>query len=220
MGNKTINIAIDGPAGAGKSTIAKELSKKLNIIYLDTGAMYRGLAYLVSKLNFKVVDEIALKPVLENLDMRIEFNDIQQIIVNGQNVTPFIREHKISKIASDISAIPSVRLKMVELQREIAKNNDVVLDGRDIGTFVLPDASYKFFITAVPEERAKRRYLELQLKGNNITLEEVYKDICERDFNDSHRALAPLRQADDAVLVDTTNMSIEEVINTVLSYIR
>lgn len=220
MENKTINIAIDGPAGAGKSTIAKELSKKLNIIYLDTGAMYRGIAYLASGFELGVFDESSINPILENLDMRIEFGDIQQIIVNGKNITPFIREHKISKLASDISAIPSVRLKLVEIQREIAENNNVVLDGRDIGTFVLPNAKYKFYITASPEVRAERRYAELQQKGANITKDEVYKDICSRDFNDSNRAFAPLKQSKDAILLDTTNMSINEVVDTVLSYIR
>lgn len=219
MDKNCINIAIDGPAGAGKSTIAKELSKKLNIIYLDTGAMYRGVAYLASSHNLDVIDESAIIPLLENLDMRIEFGDIQQVIVNGQNITPYIREHKISKLASDISAIPAVRLKLVEIQREIAKNNNVVLDGRDIGTFVLPKAKFKFFITASPLERANRRYMELQQKGVKITKDEVLNDICSRDYNDSNRAFAPLVQADDAILLDTTDMDINQVVNTVLSYI-
>lgn len=214
---KHFNIALDGPSGAGKSTVAKALAKRLDIIYLDTGAMYRSLAYVAVKQGIDVNDEAAVKPMLNNLDMKIITGDSQQIIVNGENVTPFIREHYVSKAASDISALPSVRIKLVELQREIAKNDCVVLDGRDIGTYVLPDAKYKFFITATPEVRAKRRFEELKAKGGAPSYEKVLEDIKLRDYNDSHRAFAPLKQADDAVLVDTTNMSIDEVIDFVLN---
>lgn len=211
------NIALDGPSGAGKSTVAKALAKRLDIIYLDTGAMYRSLAYVAVKQGIDVNDEAAVRPMLDNLDMKIITGDSQQIIVNGENVTPFIREHYVSKAASDISALPAVRIKLVELQREIAKNDCVVLDGRDIGTYVLPDAKYKFFITATPEVRAKRRFEELKAKGDAPSYEKVLEDIKVRDYNDSHRAFAPLKQADDAVLVDTTNMSIDEVIDFVLN---
>lgn len=214
---KHFNIALDGPSGAGKSTVAKALAKRLDIIYLDTGAMYRSLAYVAVKQGIDVNDEAAVKPMLDNLDMKIITGDSQQIIVNGENVTPFIREHYVSKAASDISALPAVRIKLVELQREIAKNDCVVLDGREIGTYVLPDAKYKFFITATPEVRAKRRFEELKAKGDAPSYEKVLEDIKVRDFNDSHRAFAPLKQADDAVLVDTTNMSIDEVIDFVLN---
>lgn len=214
---KHFNIALDGPSGAGKSTVAKALAKRLDIIYLDTGAMYRSLAYVAVKQGIDVNDEAAVKPMLDNLDMKIITGDSQQIIVNGENVTPFIREHYVSKAASDISALPAVRIKLVELQREIAKNDCVVLDGRDIGTYVLPDAKYKFFITATPEVRAKRRFDELKAKGDAPSYEKVLEDIKVRDYNDSHRAFAPLKQADDAVLVDTTNMSIDEVIDFVLN---
>lgn len=214
---KHFNIALDGPSGAGKSTVAKALAKRLDIIYLDTGAMYRSLAYVAVKHGIDVNDEDAVKPMLDNLDMKIITGDSQQIIVNGENVTPFIREHYVSKAASDISALPAVRIKLVELQREIAKNDCVVLDGRDIGTYVLPDAKYKFFITATPEVRAKRRFEELKSKGDAPSYEKVLEDIKVRDYNDSHRAFAPLKQADDAVLVDTTNMSIDEVIDFVLN---
>mgnify|MGYP000676003092 FL=1 len=214
---KHFNIALDGPSGAGKSTVAKALAKRLDIIYLDTGAMYRSLAYVAVKQGIDVNDEAAVKPMLDNLDMKIITGDSQQIIVNGENVTPFIREHYVSKAASDISALPAVRIKLVELQREIAKNDCVVLDGRDIGTYVLPDAKYKFFITATPEVRAKRRFEELKAKGDAPSYEKVLEDIKVRDYNDSHRAFAPLKQADDAVLVDTTNMSIDEVIDFVLN---
>lgn len=214
---KHFNIALDGPSGAGKSTVAKALAKRLDIIYLDTGAMYRSLAYVAVKQGIDVNDETAVRPMLDNLDMKIITGDSQQIIVNGENVTPFIREHYVSKAASDISALPSVRIKLVELQRKIAKNDCVVLDGRDIGTYVLPDAKYKFFITATPEVRAKRRFEELKAKGDAPSYEKVLEDIKVRDYNDSHRAFAPLKQADDAVLVDTTNMSIDEVIDFVLN---
>lgn len=214
---KHFNIALDGPSGAGKSTVAKALAKRLDIIYLDTGAMYRSLAYVAVKQGIDVNDEDAVKPMLDNLDMKIITGDSQQIIVNGENVTPFIREHYVSKAASDISALPAVRIKLVELQREIAKNDCVVLDGREIGTYVLPDAKYKFFITATPEVRAKRRFEELKAKGDAPSYEKVLEDIKVRDYNDSHRAFAPLKQADDAVLVDTTNMSIDEVIDFVLN---
>lgn len=214
---KHFNIALDGPSGAGKSTVAKALAKRLDIIYLDTGAMYRSLAYVAVKQGIDVNDEAAVKPMLDNLDMKIITGDSQQIIVNGENVTPFIREHYVSKAASDISALPAVRIKLVELQREIAKNDCVVLDGREIGTYVLPDAKYKFFITATPEVRAKRRFEELKAKGDAPSYEKVLEDIKVRDYNDSHRAFAPLKQADDAVLVDTTNMSIDEVIDFVLN---
>lgn len=211
------NIALDGPSGAGKSTVAKALAKRLGIIYLDTGAMYRSLAYVAVKQGVDVNNEQEVKPLLDNLDMKIITGDAQQIFVNGENVTPFIREHYVSKAASDISALPSVRIKLVDLQREIAKSDSVVLDGRDIGTYVLPDAKYKFFITATPEERAKRRFEELQLKGGDVpSYDKVLEDIKTRDYNDSHRAFAPLKQADDAVYVDTTDMSIDDVIKFVL----
>lgn len=218
---QNINIALDGPSGAGKSSVAKAIAKILKITYLDTGAMYRGLAYIAVKEGADVKDESAVKPILDRLDMKIITGDAQQIIINGENVTPYLREHYVSKAASDISALPAVRLKMVELQRQIAKGQDVVLDGRDIGTYVLPDARFKFFITAAPEERAKRRFLELAAKGGDVpSYEKVLADIRERDYNDSHRAFAPLKQADDAVLVDTTEMPLDKVIEFVLNEVQ
>ena len=216
-----INIAIDGPAGAGKSTIAKIVAKKLNIIYLDTGAMYRGLACLAFDNNIDPNDEVNVNELIKNVNMEIKYVDeLQHVIVNGKDQTPFIRENRVSKGASDISKHPSVRLKMVELQREIASKIDTILDGRDIGTFVLPNAKYKFFLVATPDVRATRRYKELIEKGNTTaSYEAVLQDINERDKNDSSRALAPLKQADDAVLVDTSTMSIDEVVDTILEYI-
>lgn len=208
-----INIAIDGPAGAGKSTIAKAVAKDLNIIYLDTGAMYRATAYYAISQGIDVTDEEKVAKMLETLEMDIEYKDgAQQIIVNGINATPYLREHYMSKAASDVSALPCVRYKMVDLQRDFAKKHDVVLDGRDIGTFVLPDANCKFYLTATPEERARRRYDELKAKGENVDFDTLLQDIIKRDYNDSHRAVAPLKQADDADFVDTTSMSIDDVV--------
>lgn len=216
-----INIAIDGPAGAGKSTIAKAVAGKLGIIYLDTGAMYRSVAYAVLKSGADVGDEKAVSQVLDGLDMDIRYeNGAQQIYVNGENVTPYLRAPHMSKAASDVSALPVVRYKMVELQCEFARTHDVVLDGRDIGTFVLPDANCKFFMTADPEERAKRRYKELSEKGEKCDYDTVLKDIIQRDYNDSHRAVAPLKQADDAYYLDTTRLSIDEVIEKVVKVVE
>lgn len=216
-----INIAIDGPAGAGKSTIAKAVAKRLGIIYLDTGAMYRSVAYFMLRRGIPVTDEERVAEALGELVMDIRYEDgAQQIYVCGENVTAYLREPHMSKAASDVSALPVVRYKMVELQREFAKAHDVVLDGRDIGTFVLPDANCKFFMTASPEERAKRRHLELVEKGSDCTFEEVLDDINKRDYNDSHRAVAPLKAAEDAVYVDTTHMSVEEVIERVTNIVR
>ena len=212
-----INIAIDGPAGAGKSTIAKAVAKRLGIIYLDTGAMYRSVAYYVLKHGVPVSDEKEVQRLLDGLVMDIRYEDgAQQIYVCGENVTPYLREPHMSKAASDVSALPAVRYKMVELQREFAASHDVVLDGRDIGTFVLPEANCKFYMTASPEERAERRHKELAEKGSACTLQEVLDDINKRDYNDSHRAVAPLRQADDAVYIDTTDMTPEEVTELVV----
>ena len=208
-----INIAIDGPAGAGKSTIAKAVAKDLGIIYLDTGAMYRATAYLALQKGIDPKDEQKVSEMLEDLKMDIVYKDgDQRIIVNGIDATPYLREHYMSKAASDISALPCVRYKMVDLQRDFASKNDVVLDGRDIGTFVLPNANCKFFLTATPQERAERRMKDLQEKGETVDFDQLLQDIIQRDYNDSHREVAPLKQADDADYVDTTSMSIDDVV--------
>lgn len=209
-----INIAIDGPAGAGKSTIAKSVAKDLGIIYLDTGAMYRATAYYAISLGIDVKDEEKVAQMLETLEMDITYDEggAQQIIVCGINTTPFLREHYMSKAASDISALPCVRYKMVDLQRNFAKTHDVVLDGRDIGTFVLPDANCKFYLDATPEERANRRFAELESKGESVDYDTLLQDIKQRDYNDSHREVAPLKRADDADYVDTTSMAIDDVV--------
>ncbi len=216
-----INVAIDGPAGAGKSTVAKAVAKKLGLIYLDTGAMYRATAYTALEAGLDVSDAGQVAPMLDGMKMEIVFEDgAQQIYVNGANTTPYLREHRMSKAASDISALPCVRYKMVELQREFAATGDVVLDGRDIGTFVLPNANCKIFMTATPEERAKRRYKELVEKGQEVDFDTLLADIKQRDYNDSHREVAPLKQAEDAVLLDTTDMSLEEVIAAVIKIVE
>lgn len=216
-----INIAIDGPAGAGKSTVAKAVAKELNIIYLDTGAMYRATAYNAIKNGIDVNDEDKVKEMLDTLTMDVTYeNGVQQIIVNGFNATPYLREHYMSKAASDISAHPCVRYKMVDLQRELAKTYDLVLDGRDIGTFVLPDASCKIFLVASPEERARRRVAENKMKGQESDFNTVLEDIKKRDYNDSHRKVAPLKKADDAVELETTTMTIEEVVTEVINIVK
>ncbi len=216
-----INIAIDGPAGAGKSTIAKAVAKELGLIYLDTGAMYRAVAYAALKNGTDVSDAKGIAALLEGLKMDIRYEDgVQLIFVNGENVTPYLRTPEMSKAASDISALPVVRYKMVEMQREFAATRDVVLDGRDIGTFVLPDANCKFYMTASPEERAKRRFEELRLKGENCSYDDVLNDIIKRDYNDSHREVAPLKQADDAVYLDTTTLTIAQVVAAVEKVVK
>ncbi len=208
-----INIAIDGPAGAGKSTVAKAVAKEMSIIYLDTGAMYRATAYYAIQQGIDVKDEPKVAKMLETLDMDIKYVDgAQQIFVNGINTTPYLREHYMSKAASDVSALPCVRYKLVDIQREFAKTHDVVLDGRDIGTFVLPDANCKFYMDATPNERADRRYKELLEKGQQVDYDQLLQDIIQRDYNDSHREVAPLKQAEDAEYIDTTNMTQDEVV--------
>lgn len=215
-----INIAIDGPAGAGKSTIAKLVAKEKGFIYLDTGAMYRALAVYALKNGVDPLDEKAVDKLIVGVNMDIKYIDgVQHIIVCGEDVTSKIRENHVSKAASDISAHPSVRIKLVELQREFAKNHDVVLDGRDIGTFVLPDTPYKFYLTASEEVRAMRRVKDLAERGQTVEFNTVLEEIKQRDYNDSHRQFAPLRQADDAVFIDSSDMSIEEVKDFILSKI-
>ncbi len=215
-----MNIAIDGPAGAGKSTIAKLLAAKLDILYLDTGAMYRAVGLKALNTGVDISDAAAVEKMLADTKIDVtQENGVQHVYLDGNDVSSAIRENAVSKAASDISAVPCVRYKMVELQREIASRCDTVLDGRDIGTFVLPNAEYKIFLTASAEERAKRRYAELKAKGSTLTLEQIKDDIVKRDYNDSHRTLAPLKKADDATEVDTTAMSIDDVVGRIYAII-
>lgn len=216
-----INIAIDGPAGAGKSTIAKELAKRLNITYLDTGAMYRAVALKGLNLGVDVNDEAQVAAFLPSVDLDIRYKDgVQHVYLDGEDVSTAIREHRISRAASDVSRIPAVRLKLVEMQRDLASKYDSVLDGRDITSYVLPNANYKFFITASPEVRARRRLLELEEKGEKVDFSVLLEDIKQRDYNDSHRPFAPLMRTEDSVFIDTSDLSIDQVIETVLSYIK
>ncbi len=205
-------IAIDGPAGAGKSTVAKYLSKKLNIVYLDTGAMYRAIGLKVYNDGCKVDNYERVKELLDNSEIEIKYIDgTQTVWLDGKDVSKEIRLNHISKMASDVSALTFVREKLVEMQRKIASKQSTVLDGRDIGTVVFPNAEYKFFFTATVEERASRRYKELLEKGQTADYENVRKEIEQRDYNDSHRASSPLKKADDAIELDTTGMDIEQV---------
>lgn len=214
-------IAIDGPSGAGKSTIARMLAERLGIAYLDTGAMYRACALHMLDKNISLEDERRVAEELLNIDMGIIFeNGAQKMFVSGKDVSERIREHHMSKAASDISKLPCVREKLVSLQRELAKKQSCVLDGRDICLHVLPDARYKFFLTASANERAKRRAAELAQKGKQVNFETVLADINDRDYNDMHRVASPLVQAPDAVLVDSTNMTLEQVLDYMLSFIE
>ena len=211
------NIAIDGPAGSGKSTIAKLLANDLGILYLDTGAMYRACALAALRAGVDISDEAAVILLMRSVCVNVTYEGgVQHTLLGTEDVTGLIREPEVSKAASAISKHESVRMKMAEMQREIAGKMSCVLDGRDIGTFVLPEANCKFFMTASPEERAKRRHKELVEKGSACTLKEVLDDINKRDHNDSHRAVAPLKAAEDAVRIDTTDMSIDEVTEEVI----
>ncbi|MDD5018367.1 MAG: (d)CMP kinase [Eubacteriales bacterium] len=213
-----INIAIDGPSGAGKSTLAKAVSKALHIFYLDTGSMYRAVAYAAVKAGIDIKNTYEVEQLIEKIDLHTVYVDgEQQNLLDGENVMPYIRTPEISKAASDISAYPCVRHKLVAMQREVAEKYDVVLDGRDIGTYVLPNAEYKYYVTADAGERARRRHLELAHKGIDKDYDDVLREMKIRDNNDSTRSFAPLRQADDAILIDTTHMSIDEVVGAVLS---
>lgn len=205
-----IRIAVDGPSGAGKSTIAKAVAQKLSIDYIDTGAMYRAIGYKMLKEGISVDDLAGIQNLLDTTEIDFSEGDT---ILDGQVVNDLIRTPEISKQASRCSAVAIVRKKLVDLQQKMGQAKSVVMDGRDIGTVVFPDAEYKFFITASPEERAKRRYKELLNKGQKVDYEQVLADITARDYNDSTRDVTPLRKAEDAIEVDTTNMSIEEVID-------
>ena len=217
----THNIAIDGPAGAGKSTIAKILAKELGYVYVDTGAMYRAIAVFYMDRCVAYDDEESVNSLIPEIDIRIEYKDgIQQVILNGENVTGRLRTEEVGKMASKTSAYPKVREKLVELQQNLAKTTSVVMDGRDIGTKVLPDADLKIYLTASAKARAKRRYDELVQKGEKCDYDVILKDIEERDYQDMHRKESPLTKAADAVEIDSSDMSIEEVINTVKNLIK
>ena len=215
------HIAIDGPAGAGKSTIAKAVAGKLGLIYVDTGAMYRALSVYFLRLGLAAEDEEGITRAVADAQVTIEYRDgSQQVILNGENVTPFLRQEEVGKMASASSVYGPVRTKMTALQQQLAREKDVVMDGRDIGTVVLPDAFLKLYLTASSEVRAKRRFEELTAKGETPDLAQLQKEIEERDFRDMHRDIAPLKQAEDAVLLDTSYMGIKEVTDAVMDLYR
>ena len=210
-------IALDGPAGAGKSTIAKIIANRLGLPYLDTGAMYRAMALCALENCVSLTDAKKVEELLNNTDIRVVYeSDGQHVLINDKDVTKDLRKEEIGKGASLISKLRCVRDKLAGMQRNIAHETHAVLDGREIGTFVIPETPYKFFITATAEERAMRRVRQLEEKGENADFDEILSDIKARDYQDSHRDYAPLKQADDAVVIDTTNLSIEEAVDAVL----
>lgn len=215
------NVAIDGPAGAGKSTIAKAVAREMNLIYVDTGAMYRALALFLlrEKVALQDTEEIIRKCAQADITIRYE-NGVQVVFLNGENVNGLLRTEEVGNASSVISPIPEVRGKMVEIQQALAAGSDCIMDGRDIGTCVLPGAQLKIYLTASSRVRARRRYDELAAKGVESDLEKIRADIEERDYRDMHREMSPLVQAPDAVLVDTSEMDVEEVIGTVLELCR
>ena len=216
-----INVAIDGPAGAGKSTVARAAAKELGFIYVDTGALYRAVGVYCLRNNIVTTDVDAVGAILEDITVELKFIDgIQHVFLNGDDVSTEIRLPEASMAASNVSAIPSVRAFLFDLQRDIAAKNNCLMDGRDIGTVVLPNAQVKIFLTADPEERAKRRFLELQEKGSTVTFKEVLDDLLVRDYNDSHREIAPLKPAEDSVVINTTGLTLEESINKIIETVK
>ena len=215
------NIAIDGPAGAGKSTIARRVAKELSFIYVDTGAMYRAMALYLLHKNGDLTNTEQIVEVCQNAEISIEYQNGEQIVLlNGENVNAYLRTEEVGNMASVSSAVPRVREKLLSLQRKLAKDMSVVMDGRDIGTTILPDADVKIYLTASSLTRAKRRYLVLQEKGTVCDLDNIQKDIEERDQRDMNREISPLRQAEDAVLVDSSDLTIEQVVDRILEIFR
>jgi cytidylate kinase len=214
---KNYNIAIDGPAGAGKSTIAKSIAKKLQFIYVDTGSMYRAVALYMIRQQINPEDDTTITNACNNIDVTIAYvNGEQQVILNGENVNNLIRTEEVGKMSSAFAKHKAIRTKMVELQRNLAAKANVIMDGRDIGTVVLPDADLKVYLTASTNERARRRWNELNDKGIACDFNEIEQDIIARDTQDMNREISPLRQAKDAVLVDSSNMNIDQVIDTII----
>lgn len=216
-----INIAIDGPSGAGKSTIAKAIAKKIQYVYVDTGALYRTIALAIIRKGIDVKDSENVAQNLEGLDVKLGYSDgAQRVYLNGEDVSELIRTPEISMGASAVSAIPKVREYLFSLQKNIAEQNDILMDGRDIGTVVLPNADVKIFLTASAEKRAERRFKELQEKGDTSTYQQVLEDIIQRDYNDTHREIAPLKKADDAIEVDSSDMTLDEVVDFISNIIE
>ena len=221
MAGKFVSVAIDGPVGAGKSSIARTAAQRLGFIYADTGALYRSVGLFCHRNGVDMTDPAAIAGTLGSIKLEIRLVDgVQHIFLNGEDVSEEIRLPEISMAASAVSAVPEARASLLDTQRDIARKNNVIMDGRDIGTVVLPDAQVKIFLTASPEIRAKRRYDELRAKGSNVSFDEVLSDLNRRDYNDSHRAAAPLKQADDAVLADTSELDFEQSVELVCSLIK
>lgn len=221
MNNSVINVAIDGPAGAGKSTVSRAAAKAMGYIYVDTGALYRAVGVNALRKNIDTKDKAAVAASLDGISVDLVFeNGEQKVLLNGENVSVEIRTPPASMAASDVSAVPEVRAFLFDLQRDIAARNNCVMDGRDIGTVVLPDAKVKIFLTASPEERATRRYKELIEKGTQVKYEDVLEDLIQRDYNDSHREIAPLKPAEDSVLLDTTGLDLEGSVNEIIRIIK
>ena len=215
------NIAIDGPAGAGKSTIARRVAKELSFIYVDTGAMYRAMALYLLRKEVNKDDTEQIGNICQDAEISIEYQNGEQIVLlNDENVNSYLRTEEVGNMASVSSAVPRVREKLLSLQRKLARDMSVVMDGRDIGTTILPDADVKIYLTASSLTRAKRRYLELQEKGTICNLDEIQKDIEERDQRDMNREISPLRQAEDAVLVDSSDLTIQQVVDSILQIFR
>lgn len=219
--DKVYSIAIDGPAGAGKSTMARRAAAELGFVYVDTGAIYRTVGYAVSKRGIAPEDTEKIDELLPRLRVKLAWKDgLQHMYLDGADVSKKIRLPEVSSMASKVSAIPSVRAFLLDTQRNAAKTNNVIMDGRDIGTVVLPDADVKIYLTASAEVRAKRRFLELQEQGSSDTYEDVLQEMIERDYRDMHREIAPLKQANDAILLDTSELSLEESVDAILRIIR
>ena len=219
--DQVYSIAIDGPTGAGKSTIAKAAAKELGFVYLDTGAIYRTVAWHITMMGIGPKDTDHVPMLLDDANIQIDFQpDGQHMILNGKDITQEIRTPEIASVASQAAAQPAVREFLLDMQRDRAKTHNIIMDGRDIGTVVLPDASVKIYLTATPEARAMRRYQEYLEKGQKASYEEVLADQKKRDYDDSHRKIAPLKQAKDAVLVDTTEMGLQESIDYCVALIR
>ncbi len=218
---KNFNLAIDGPAGAGKSTIAKRIARELGFIYVDTGAMYRAMALYFLRNQIDAAETVKIEDACKNVNVTIDYKDGEQfVLLNGENVNGLIRTEEVGNMASATSVNKTVRLKLVELQQLLAKRESVVMDGRDIGTFVLPDADLKIYLTASSKERARRRWAELKEKGVAADIELIEKDILERDRRDMTREFAPLKQAEDAVYLDTSAMTIDEVVAKIIQLVR
>ena len=216
-----IAITIDGPGGAGKSSVAQRVAAKLGFLYVDTGALYRAIGLFMIEKGADPGDSHTVIPLLKEISVSLKHkNGEQRVYLNGRDVSDKIRSDDVSMAASRVSPIPEVRSFLLSLQRDIAKSNNVVMDGRDIGTVVLPDAGVKIFLTASPEERAKRRYLQLTHKGMKVDYDAVLADLKQRDYNDSHRAVSPLKQAEDAVLVDTTGDDLNQTVNRLIQIVK